>query len=455
MSLVGGTDITNFVTFLNTGGVQIGDEDTDVSLFSGGFQSTASETTLAGVVRTEGGAVTLDDVILADNTTLQTSYNTPAGANVMILGTVDSAPLSNYDFDILSGTAGSTTIVGNVGDTDELGAFYVYGSDINLHDVSTAGEQSYETAGGSGDIQFNSTYQTQGADITTLGNLIVADNATMDTTWGGAYQTGNIWLRNTSNDITFNQANGTLTLISGGSTIVEATIAGLINEFNSLTVWARENVTLFGGTLGEDLEVHAGAFDGDLEHTPNGNITFNNTTTVIDTATMTATGDIEFLGEFNVYSLIMQLNGHAQSYVFSPVNIGDNFSIGGLTIGMGTIDLVGSIRGVDSDQAASFGLQLEQERRDDLLFNSCIVEVGCLNFDPSAIIIPVFDPVIYLYEREGTDSELRYSDLPNTEIWYRLGGAPDIWEERLGESEERRRNREGGDDEGSQEENGQ
>jgi len=107
-----------------------------------------------------------------------------------------------------------------------------------------------------------------------------------------------------------------------------------------------------------------------------------------------------------------------------------------LTTGLGTADLMGSIRGVDSDQAAAFARQIEIARRDDLLFNGCIIEVGCLNFDPSGIVIPVFDPVIYLYERDGTADDLRFSDLPNTEIWYGLGGAPDIWEERLGRDDD-------------------
>jgi hypothetical protein len=182
---------------------------------------------------------------------------------------------------------------------------------------------------------------------------------------------------------------------------------------------------------------------------------FNGITTIGDTTDLTATGDITFLGpEFNTYSLIIRLNGLAESTVFSPINIEENFSVGGLTEGEGSMSIWGSIRGVDSGQAASFGQQLEEERRDDILFNDCIVEVGCLNFDPSAIVIPVFDPVIYLYEREGIDEELRYSDLPNTEIWYRLGGAPDIWDERLGTSDDDDEDEGGGNGQTSQGGNG-
>jgi len=434
------------VNFLNSGGVHIGNESSDQSIFHGGLQSTVSDTQLAGLVQSEGGTQHYGNIVLTADTTIDTTLNNVGGAGVTVDGTIDSQTATNHNLDILGGEASTVSIAGNVGDTRPLGSLYISALNVILHDVTTIGEQIYEAlgAGGTlGQVSLFSTYTTNGADFDLTGNVEIGDNATVDTTAGGTYMTGDIGFGSAGGTIFFDQNNGTLTLLSGGSTNIRGLFDGSLAALNSATVWAWDNINVAGGDLGNDLTLHAGAFDGNLEANPLRNVVIEGPMNIGDATEITATGDITFFGEFNTYSLFIRLNGKAQSFAFSPINIVEDLDIGGLTVGMGTADLMGSIRGVDSGQAASFGNQIEIERRDDLLFNNCIIEVGCLNFDPSAIVIPVFDPVIYLYEKEGSDTELRYSDLPNTEIWYRLGGAPDIWEERLGDDDEERRRRGG------------
>ena len=379
------------------------------------------------------------DLVLTADTTIDATRVSDGGANVNFNGRIDSWPSTAYDLSVIAGNQSTATFTGNVGDFDPLGSLYVSALDIILHDVSTVGEQIYsalDSVGGLGQVQLNSTYQTQGADFDLTGNVEIADHATVDTTWGGAYTMGDIFFGGSGGAITFQLPSGTLGLYSGSSTLVRARFAGSLSETNSATIWARDDIGLAGGTLGDDLTLHAGGFDGVENANDGGDVVFEGAMTVGDFTDITASGDVTFLEEFNTYGLRIRLNGQATSFFFSPVNIEEYFLIGGLTEGMGSSNLLGSIRDVDLGQAAAFGDQIELERRDEFLFNDCIVEVGCLNFDPSAIVIPVFDPVIYLYERGGGISELRYSDLPNTEIWYRLGGAPDIWEERLGPSDD-------------------
>ncbi len=458
-SLLGGSLITNFVDFLSTGGVVIGDEDEDENQFLAGAESTASQDTyVGGTIQSEGGGFTFGDLWLIAHTTIDSALNTPGGQDIHFLGTINNAqygdigggnpsPEANatinntvldprWDLVVNAGNASTANFVGNVGDVTPIGSLNVSALDIILHDVTTVGTQIYSAlsaSGSLGTIELNSTYQTMGSDFDLTGNVDIGNHATVDTTYGGAYTVGNIYFGGTGGTITFKQADGTLTLLSGGSTHVRAEFAGLLTDLNSATVWARDDIYLSGGTLGNDLTLHAGGFNGTENANNGGDITINGVSTIGDSTDMTATGNVTFLGgEFNTYALRIRLNGLAENANDSPLVIGEIFEIGGLTLGLGESDLWGSIRGSDSEQAAAIGDQLEEVRRDDFLFSSCVVEVGCLNFEPSVVIIPVFDPVIYLYEKEGSINELRYSDLPNTEIWFGLGGAPDIWEERLG-----------------------
>ncbi len=449
-SMLGGALVTDFVEFLNTGGVQIGDEDTDLHQFLGGATSTASDTTtVAGTIQSQGGIFTFGDLILYDDTTIDSTLNTPTGRAINFNGTIDSAPTTAHNLVVVAGNASTATFTVNVGDTTPIGSLNVSALEIILHDVTTVGQQIYnalDSIGRLGRIELNSSYVTMGGDVNMNGHVSIADDALVDTTYGGAYTSGNIYFGGTGGSVTFQDPSGTLTLMSGNSTSVRARFAGSLTESNTVSIFARDNITLAGGRLGNDLFLHAGAFNGDMVANPLGNITTTGEMTVGDSTSMTATGDITFLGEFNTYALRILLNGLAVSTKSAAVNVSEIFEIAGLTFGLGASDLWGSIRGSDTESASALGDQLEPVRRDDFLFNDCIVEVGCLNFDPSAIVLPVFDPVIYLYERDGDVQELRYSDLPNTEIWFGYGGAPDIWEERLGrrdDDDDERDNEEG------------
>src|SRR5205085_355098 len=86
------TTITNDVTFLNTGGVALGNGAADVLLFNGGLDTTAGATTAFGSVRTSGDQMDVGALTLAGNTTLDTTNNggTAAGA-VLNVGAVTGA----------------------------------------------------------------------------------------------------------------------------------------------------------------------------------------------------------------------------------------------------------------------------------------------------------------------------------------------------------------------------
>ncbi|MCB9939631.1 MAG: hypothetical protein H6823_15420, partial [Planctomycetaceae bacterium] len=115
VSLTGGSStITNAATFSNTGGVVLGDQDTDLFVFNGGVTSTASTTTARGTVRTSAdnavfGATTLTGDLLVD---------TGSGAGAVTFGTTDGTAAGAQTLSIAAGMGAVT--LGAVGATTPL-----------------------------------------------------------------------------------------------------------------------------------------------------------------------------------------------------------------------------------------------------------------------------------------------------------------------------------------------
>ena len=70
VSLLGGSTITNAVTFSNTGTTQIGDATGDTNTFNGGVTATAGAVTASGTVATSEDALALGAVTLVEAQTL-------------------------------------------------------------------------------------------------------------------------------------------------------------------------------------------------------------------------------------------------------------------------------------------------------------------------------------------------------------------------------------------------
>ena len=108
VSLLGGGTITNDPNFLNTGTLQIGNDSSDTTTFSGGLRTNAvSGTTLGGTIA-DGGAnqLTFGGVTLAAATTLDSQ-----GGNIAMT----SLAGGSQDLTIAAGVAaGTTTVTGNV-----------------------------------------------------------------------------------------------------------------------------------------------------------------------------------------------------------------------------------------------------------------------------------------------------------------------------------------------------
>jgi autotransporter-associated beta strand protein/ELWxxDGT repeat protein len=138
--------ITEAVDFLNTGGVVLGDEDSDLLTFTGGLTSTAGPTTIQGTVATRGTEFTLGPTTLVSSVTLQTdggnvTLGPVSGAGVPLTILADSGDVSLADPANVIGdlviTADDLTLVENQ-DITQAGAWTTTGEtalDAGTHDI--------------------------------------------------------------------------------------------------------------------------------------------------------------------------------------------------------------------------------------------------------------------------------------------------------------------------------
>jgi hypothetical protein len=126
VGLLGGGEITNFVEFLNTGGVTLGDSAKDVLTFDGGVTSVASDTSIGGTVQTPAQEIQLATVYVIADARLDTTLGgtAPTGADIVIQGTVDGQLGKSNDLELAAGS-GTITFQGNVGAQFPLGGLQV------------------------------------------------------------------------------------------------------------------------------------------------------------------------------------------------------------------------------------------------------------------------------------------------------------------------------------------
>lgn len=196
------TTITNDCTFLNTGGVTLGNGGTDVITFTGGLDTTAGTTTVNGTVNTTNTQMDIGALTLAGHTTLDTGTGTSAKMNIgAVTGagkylTLDSgsAAITVASVDnvgILTITkSGGTTFTGSVGAgtpgavtiTDTAGTVAFQGNTSIT--TLTTGIMSYNLS-----FTGTTTSITADTDFQNTGTITLGDNAADTLTFTGGLST--------------------------------------------------------------------------------------------------------------------------------------------------------------------------------------------------------------------------------------------------------------------------
>ncbi len=257
---------TNAVTFNNTGGVTLGNGASTFN-FDAGLTSTASTTTLAGVVNTNNAPLTLGGVTLASDSTLNS-----AGGPIN-LGTVNSHVAGTNNLALNAGT-GTVNLNGVIGGTASFDNLTAAGNaiDINTTNVSTSGEQTYDAP-----VAFNTDTTLVGQGIAFNDGISAANNLSL------IGQTGNDSFTLTG-PLSFNNmtitgsANGNNTLAVNAGNFESWLIAGS-NQGNLTAAGSAGNTTftniqnITGGNNGNTFTFNDGASvnglinGGDLSNT--------------------------------------------------------------------------------------------------------------------------------------------------------------------------------------------
>jgi len=247
----GGGIITNDATFLNTGGVTLGNGATDTITFAGGLDTTAGATTAAGTINTTNTQMDIGALTLTANTTLDAGTgsssiintgavtgagydftldsgdNLAAGITVASVDNVNALTIRDSGFTTFTGTVGAV-IPGAITITDTTGAVTFTGE--VTADTFTTAVQGYSIAfnGGvtiaDGYTKFLNTGGITFGDSTT--DTITFDELTV--TQGITTLNGNVVVNNltVSSGATLNLGSNTLT-VSGDFYIYGIFTAGL------------------------------------------------------------------------------------------------------------------------------------------------------------------------------------------------------------------------------------
>ncbi|MGQ0546974.1 MAG: beta strand repeat-containing protein, partial [Betaproteobacteria bacterium] len=190
--------ITNTVTFSNTGGVTLGNENTDSTTFNGGVTSTASTTSTAGTISTSDDAIVFGAVTLGASTTLDTNAATTAGD--ITLGAV---------------TGGSNAL------TLETGAG-VANADVTGTALTNVGTLTIQNMGGT--ASFTGTATTGAISVTaTANNVSLTGNGNTASGAASFANTGTLTLGQAAGTQTYN--GGLSTTGVGGVVTLNGTIA--------------------------------------------------------------------------------------------------------------------------------------------------------------------------------------------------------------------------------------
>jgi len=396
------TTITNDLTFANTGGVTLGDGDSDTLLFNNGLDTTAGNTTGRGRVRTSGdqmdiGALTISGGTLVLDTT--NSGGTTAGANLNV-GAVTGG---GNNLTVNSGTGGDTTIssVSNAGtltvtqsddttfngavgattitltDTDNVISF---NGDVTATTFNTAG-QGYSVAFNE-DVTINNDLTFQNTGGVTLGNGdddILRFNGGLSTTAGNTTGRGSVRTSGDQMDI------GALA-ISGGTLTLDTTNNGGTPAGNNLNVGAvtggGNNLTVNSGT-GGDTTISSVSNAGTLTVTQSDDTTFNGAVGAT-TITLTDTGD-DIIFNGNVTATMLNTAPQTYSVAFNEdATITDDLTFantGGVTLGNGSDDILLFNGGLDTTAGATTGRGAVRTSGDQMDIGALTISDGTLVLD--------------------------------------------------------------------------
>ncbi|WNO07824.1 YDG domain-containing protein [Teredinibacter sp. KSP-S5-2] len=269
---------TNTTSVVNAGTFTTGALG-DINAGAGFSQTGTGTNTLAGDITT-----TNDDIGFATAITLtgDVALNTGAGIGGVTLGsTVDGGQALT----VTAGT-GDATLSGNLGASTALASASVSGANVNLHDVTTSGAQTYTATGG---ITTNSTYLSEGGAITFAGNLIVEDALIVNTT-ANANAGAAIAFNGTVNSATLE--TNAVTLTAGIGNIDFDAAWGATDALGAVAINSAANLTLDSTFNGASLVQSAGTgtttFVDNLTTSGIAGVNITNTNIVLDGLTVNA-----------------------------------------------------------------------------------------------------------------------------------------------------------------------
>ncbi|WP_211227806.1 FlgD immunoglobulin-like domain containing protein [Spirochaeta cellobiosiphila] len=161
--------VTNSVSLDNTGSVQLGNADTDIATFTGGFSHTLSTLTLYGSLITTDSDLTIGVLTLGSNGIIDTNSSASGGA--IIIASVSG---SNYDLTMSSGQVGT-----GESDINITGAI----TGLNSLVIDDAYDVTLNSVNATGDLVLYNLQDLIVSSITTSGRLLIGTSSStmMDT----------------------------------------------------------------------------------------------------------------------------------------------------------------------------------------------------------------------------------------------------------------------------------
>ena len=392
VSLTGTTNqITNAVTFANTGALTLGD-GADTTNFAGGLTATApSGITAQGIVKADGGTgvLTLGDTdtglaVSGDLTVGGTSTGTISlGDATLVDGatlTVGAGAANQIDLDAIAGTAGGTASNLTINTTGVVAVAEAVSTDIGNVTVTQSGGTTFEAVDTTTDVVLTNTTGTiafNGALVTptlttasqgygvslkggsTITNAVTFSNtgttqigdATADTntfnggvtaTAGAVTAAGNVV---TSAD---NLVLGAVTLVDGQNLILNTNAGGAgditVASITGVAGGTAENVTLVSGT-------------GTIGVT--GNIGTDIATLALQENTGTVSGAVTLGGDVTAATLSTFAQGYAVSLTGTTIAITNDTTFsntGIITLGDATGDTLTFMGGLDTTSGSTESL---------------------------------------------------------------------------------------------------
>ncbi len=249
--------VTSDTTFLNTGGVELLDDDAKTLTFTGGLDTTAGVTSSAGTINTTNTQIDIGALSLTGNTTFDSGNG---AASIINIGAVTG--FTNH-LTLNSGTNTAADVT--VASISNLG---------NL--VITAGGDIAQVGG------FGNNFDVNGTS-----NLTVTGSDTITLTNGGNDFTGAITLNSGTGAVSITDSTNTILAAStlGGTLTVNS--AGTITDSGALAITGNSSFSTTVANQSITLDTPTNALTGAVTFNTSGTggVTLDNGTTAVDLAT--------------------------------------------------------------------------------------------------------------------------------------------------------------------------